>query len=63
MAFIDFFHKAYWTDRLTNVVIEQRLIYLRNLHFQIQTPISYPYAKVTGCLCVCMFVPKDLANR
>ena len=24
--------------------------------------ISYPYSKVTGCLCVCMFVPKDLTK-
>ena len=29
--------------------------------------LTYPYTKVTGCLCVCVFVcvfvPKDLANR
>ena len=24
--------------------------------------IANLYKKVTGCLCVCMFVPKDLAN-
>ena len=25
--------------------------------------IANPYKKITGCLCVCMFVLKDLANR
>ena len=25
--------------------------------------LFYPYNIVTGCLCVCMFLPKDLANR
>ena len=25
--------------------------------------VIYPYTKVTGCLFVCVFVPKDLANR
>ena len=25
--------------------------------------LSNPYTKVTGCLCVCVYVPKDLANH
>ena len=40
----------------------------KDMLFVKNAALLYPYNKVTGCLlfvcmCVCMFVPKDFANR
>ena len=49
--------------RSAGQVIEDVIIPLGAKPLEARGEAASPYTKVTGCLFVCVFVPKDLANR
>ena len=67
---ITFYLKIIYLDldplETTYFFLKHKNIYLLAVkfgHYYFKNNQSNPYTKVTGCLFVCVFVPKDLANR